>query len=98
LATSSTGIAGYVIGSVYDPTEISGNPITFGTGSYPQCLVEDTSNQFIYTANFEDSTVTGQQIDKNSGVLTPLSQSSKAPSQYTVSGQPTFCLVDGRTN
>ncbi len=31
----------------------------FSTGSGPQCLLEDPSNQFIYTANFNDSTVTG---------------------------------------
>ena len=92
-----SGIAGYVINSPFQPTEI-GTTVSFsGTGAYPQCLVEDPSNQFFYTANY-DSTVTGQAIDENSGVLVPLNNSTKAPSQYSLTGPATWCLVDGRTN
>ncbi len=91
-----SGIAGYNINSPYQPAEMSGSP--FGTGSGPQCLVEDPSNQFFYTANFNDSTVTGQQIDNRAGVLRPLSDATKAPNSYKLTGQPTWCLVDGRTN
>ncbi len=36
-------------------------------------MIEDPSNQFVYTANFNDSSVTGLTIDQNSGNLTPLS-------------------------
>ena len=49
---------------------IAGEP--FGSGSGPQCMVEDPSDQFIYTANFNDSTVTGRVVDPNSGVLNNL--------------------------
>lgn len=96
--TAESGIAGYVVNSPYQPTEMAGNPVTFGTGAGPQCLVEDPSNQFFYTANYNDYSVTGQQIDENSGTLIPLSQSTKAPSEYTLTGPPTWCLVDGRTS
>ncbi len=96
--TAQSGIAGYVINSPFQPTEIAGTPIGFGSGSGPQCLVEDPSNQFFYTANFNDSSVTGQTIDQNAGTLVPLSQSTKAPSEYTLTGPPTWCLVDGRTS
>ncbi len=96
--TAESGLAGWVVNSPFQPTEISGNPIGFGAGAGPQCLVEDPSNQFFYTANFNSSTVTGQEIDQNSGTLTPLSQASKAPSSYPLPGQPTWCLVDGRTS
>jgi hypothetical protein len=96
--TAASGIAGYVINSPFQPTELAGTPIGFGSGSYPQCLVEDPSNQFFYTANSGDSTVTGQAINENSGTLVPLSQSTKAPSEYTLTGPPTWCLMDGRTN
>jgi 6-phosphogluconolactonase (cycloisomerase 2 family) len=96
--TAQSGLAGYVMNSPFQPTEIAGTPIGFGTGGGPQCLVEDPSNQFFYTANFNDSSVTGQSIDQNSGNLSPLSQSTKAPSEYTLTGPPTWCLVDGRTN
>ena len=90
---AQSGIAGYVI----DPSQrtlsfIAGEP--FGTGSGPQCLVEDPSNQFIYTANFNDSTVTGQAIDQNAGVLHNLNTTSS----YTLNGPATWCFMDGRTN
>ncbi|MFY9854370.1 MAG: beta-propeller fold lactonase family protein [Terracidiphilus sp.] len=96
--TAESGLAGYVLNSPYQPTEMSGSPIGFGAGAGPQCLVEDPSSQFIYTANFFASTVTGQAIDQNAGTLTPLSQVSKVPASYALTGQPTWCLVDGRTN
>jgi hypothetical protein len=96
--TAQSGIAGYVINSPFQPTEMAGTPIGFGSGSGPQCLVEDPSNQYFYTANFNDSSVTGQTINEQSGGLTPLSKSTKAPSQYSLTGPPTWCLVDGRTN
>jgi 6-phosphogluconolactonase (cycloisomerase 2 family) len=91
-----SGVAGYVINTPFRPTELGGTPIGFGTGSGPVCLVEDPSNQFFYEANSYDQNVTGQQLDENAGVLTPLSQSSKVPSTYALSGPPTWCLVDGR--
>jgi 6-phosphogluconolactonase (cycloisomerase 2 family) len=66
----------------------------FGSGSGPQCIVEDPSDQFIYEANEYDSTVTGRVLDPNSGELTDL----RVTSTYTLQGQPTWCLVDGRTS
>jgi DNA-binding beta-propeller fold protein YncE len=93
-----SGIAGYVIETPFSPTELGGQPIGFGSGGNPQCLVEDPSNQFFYTANYNDSTVTGQAYDPQEGILTPLNQSSKAPSSYTLTGPPTYCFVDGRTS
>jgi len=96
--TAQSGIAGYVVNSPFQPTEMAGTPIGFGTGAGPVCIVEDPSNQYFYTANFNDSSVTGQAIDENAGTLTPLSQSTKAPSEYTLTGPPTWCLVDGRTD
>ncbi len=97
-STSSTGITGYDVNTPYDPGKMSGTPINFGSGSGPQCLVEDPSDQYFYTANINDSSVTGQVIDQNSGTLTPLSQSTKVPSEYTLTGPPTWCLVDGHTD
>jgi len=90
---SQSGLAGYVI----DPSQrtlsyIAGEP--FGSGAGPQCLVEDPSDQFIYTANFNDSTVSGRVVDPNSGVLTNM----RVSSSYALSGPPAWCLVDGRTD
>ncbi len=90
---AQSGIAGYVIDPATQQLSlISGGP--FGTGAGPQCLIEDPSDQFIYTANFNDSTVTGRVIDQNSGVLNNLN----AASSYTLSGPATWCLVNGRTS
>jgi len=79
-----------------DPTSgklafIAGEP--FGTGSGPRCMLEDPTNQFIYTGNFNDSTVTGKIIDVNAGVLNPLRAGSVFPS----AGNSTWCAVSGRT-
>jgi 6-phosphogluconolactonase (cycloisomerase 2 family) len=92
---TQSGITGYVV----DPasktlSEIPGSP--FGSGSGPSCLLEDPSNQFIYTANFIDSTLTGSSIDQNSGLLRPLPGS--ANKTYPVEGPPTWCVTTGRTS
>jgi 6-phosphogluconolactonase (cycloisomerase 2 family) len=69
-------------------------PPTYGTGSGPQCIVEDPSSQFIYTANFVDSSITGRALDPNDGVLNNL----RVASSYKLQGPASWCLVDGRTN
>src|ERR1700678_3314990 len=85
---TTSGIAGYVI----DPTThqlsfIAGEP--FGSGAGPQCIVEDPSAQFIYSADYDDSSVTGRVVDPNSGVLNNL----RVTSTYPVQGPATWCLV-----
>jgi hypothetical protein len=91
-----SGVSGYVVNTPYQPTEMAGTPVNFGSGGGPQCLVEDPSNQYFYTANFNDSTITALGLNEQSGNLTPLNQSTKAPTQYSLSGPATWCLVDGR--
>jgi 6-phosphogluconolactonase (cycloisomerase 2 family) len=92
-----SGITGYIIDpSTHQLSEMSGLPFTTGAG--PQCLVEDPSNQFFYTANFIDSTVSGNSLDQNSGYLVPLAQNHNVPSNYTLAGPANWCLMDGRTD
>jgi len=92
---AASGIAGYVIDpNTHQLTFLPDEP--FGTGAGPQCLVEDPSNQFIYTANFDDSSVTGRSIDENTGDLRNLSGSANRA--YSLTGPATWCLVTGRTN
>jgi 6-phosphogluconolactonase (cycloisomerase 2 family) len=93
-----SGIAGFTENSPFNPIEIGGTPIGFGAGAGPVCMVEDPSNQFFYTANYDSATVTGQLLDPTSGVLTPLQQSSKAPSSYALTGPPSWCFVNGHTS
>jgi len=88
-----SGIAGYVIDpSTHQLSFIAGEP--FGTGAGPQCIVEDPSDQFIYEADFNDSSIMGRVVDPNSGVLNNL----RVSATYPVSGPANWCLVDGRTN
>lgn len=92
---ATSGISGYVLDPAsHLPSEISGSP--FGTGPAPQCILEDPSNQFIYTVNFNDSTVTGVLIDQNSGFLKPLN--GNANKSYPLTGPPAWCIASGRTS
>jgi hypothetical protein len=96
-ATTQDGIAGYIVDpSTHQLSFMPGEPFT--VGSAPQCIVMDPSSQYLYEANFNDSTVTGQSIDQNKGVLRPLSESTNVPSSYTITGPATWCVVDGRTS
>ncbi len=53
---------------------IQGSPFTVGSG--PVCMVEDTSNQYIYVSNYNDGTVTGKVIDPTTGNLSVLTRGS----------------------
>jgi hypothetical protein len=55
-------------------------------------MVEDPSNQYLYLANFNDSTISGKKIDQVAGGLTVLPKSMPAPP-----GSPTWCAVTGST-
>lgn len=89
-----SGLAAYFLTNSpsYQLSFITDEP--FGSGSGPQCIVEDPSNQFIYEANEYDSTVTGRVLDPDSGELVNM----RVTSTYTLEGQPTWCLMDGRTS
>jgi 6-phosphogluconolactonase (cycloisomerase 2 family) len=98
--TSGTVAQSGVVGYRIDPSSkqlipMSGSPFSMGSG--PQCLLEDPSNQFFYTANFNDSTVTGRTLDANSGVLNGLKGKAGAQS-FKLDGPAAWCLVSGRTS
>jgi 6-phosphogluconolactonase (cycloisomerase 2 family) len=67
------------------------NPYPIGAG--PVCMVEDPSNQYIYTSN-GDGTVTGKILDNNSGKLSNLSRGST----FTAVGQATCLAVSGNVD
>ncbi|HUV69613.1 MAG TPA: beta-propeller fold lactonase family protein [Terracidiphilus sp.] len=91
---ANSGITGYNIFSTPNYQLSFLTQSAFGTGSGPQCLVEDPSNQFIYTANYVDSTITGRAVDPNDGFLNPL----RVASSYTLQGPANWCLINGRTD
>jgi 6-phosphogluconolactonase (cycloisomerase 2 family) len=97
--TAQSGIAAFIITTPFQLSPISGQTGAIGgTGAGPMCILEDPSNQFVYTANYNSSTVTGLTIDQNDGNLTPLSQSTKAKDSYALPGPAAWCVATGRTS
>ncbi len=90
---ANSGITGYNLFSGPYYLQFLGQD-AFGVGSGPQCMVEDPSDQFVYTANFVDSTITGRALNPTDGFLNDL----RVASSYTLQGQPNWCLVNGRTS
>jgi 6-phosphogluconolactonase (cycloisomerase 2 family) len=62
------------------------NPYSVGAG--PVCFAEDPTDQYIYTSNQYDGTVTGKILSNITGQLSPLTRGSK----FTAVGLPS-CLV-----
>ncbi len=67
------------------------NPYPIGGG--PVCMVEDPSNQYLYTSN-GDGTVTGKILDRTSGQLSDL----KRGSTFTAVGQASCLAVSGNVD
>jgi 6-phosphogluconolactonase len=96
---AQSGISAFtIVAAPFTLTPIANGGATSGTGAGPQCMLEDPSSQYVYTANFNDSTVTGLFIDENSGILAPLNQRTKAPASYALPGPAAWCVVSGRTS
>ncbi|MGA9584031.1 MAG: beta-propeller fold lactonase family protein [Terracidiphilus sp.] len=93
-----SGIAAFIITTPFQLSPIANGGQTSGTGAGPMCILEDPSNQFVYTANAFSSTVTGLAINEVSGNLTPLSQQTKAKDSYAIPGPATWCVATGRTS
>jgi 6-phosphogluconolactonase len=89
---ANSQISGFTIATNGVLAQISGAP--FPTGSSPQCILEDPSNQYLFTADFISSTVTGHVLDPNSGVLTDL----RNKTSYATVGNPTWCVASGHTD
>lgn len=96
-STNAAGIAAFTIDpSAGTLSEDSGSPIaTTGSGQSPQCLLEDPSGQYVYTAN-SDNTVTGHIFSPKDGLLTKLKNSTSGT--FSINGPATWCFVSGRTN
>jgi 6-phosphogluconolactonase (cycloisomerase 2 family) len=67
------------------------NPYPSGSG--PVWLVQDPTNQYLYSVNFNDSTITGKVIDQTHGQLSAMLKGTT----FSTVGKPTFAVVSGRT-
>jgi 6-phosphogluconolactonase (cycloisomerase 2 family) len=68
------------------------NPYPVGAG--PVCMVEDPTNQYVYTSNNTAGTVTGKIVNQNTGQLSDLTRGSSFPS----TGRPTCLAISGSTS
>lgn len=95
-----SGLTGYTIDvQSKQLTPMVGSPFNsgIGIGAGPQCLVEDPSNSFLYTANFNDSNVTGVTINQVDGTLSRLPGKAAAKTNG-LPGPAAYCFVNGRTS
>ncbi len=74
------------------PGATSSNVGSFPAGSGPIWMVEDPSNKYLYVANFNDSTITGNIIDANTGQLAALFKQPVINAPL----QPNYMVVSGR--
>lgn len=91
--TANSSISGFNVQSNGTLTQIAGQPNPYPIGSGPVCMVEDPSNQYIYTSN-GDGTVTGKVLNAPTGQLLNLSRGST----FTAVGQATCLAVSGNVD
>ncbi len=91
---ANSSISAYVIQTTGALVPISDplNPYPVGNG--PVCMVEDPSNQYVYTSNSNDGSVTGKFINANTGQLSNLSRGSVFPA----TGLATCLAVSGNVD
>ncbi|HEX4021409.1 MAG TPA: beta-propeller fold lactonase family protein [Acidobacteriaceae bacterium] len=74
------------------PGATPGTPGSYPAGSGPIWMVEDPSNQYLYVANYNDSTITGNVIDASTGQLSALTRGAVTNAPL----QPNYLVVSGR--
>jgi 6-phosphogluconolactonase (cycloisomerase 2 family) len=91
---TNSSISAFVIESTGQLQGLSdiNNPYPVGNG--PVCMVEDPSNQYLYTSNMNDGTVTGKFINQNTGQLSDLQRGSSFPA----TGLATCLAVSGNVD
>jgi hypothetical protein len=94
-ATTNSSISAFTIdpstGRLQALSDVQ-NP--YSVGNSPVCMVEDPSNQYVYTSNNVDGTVTGKIINQNTGQLSNLTRGSSFPA----TGLVTCLAVSGNVD
>jgi 6-phosphogluconolactonase (cycloisomerase 2 family) len=91
---ANSTISAFVIQSTGALVPISDPSNPYPVGNGPVCMVEDPSNQYVYTSNNNDGSVTGKFINQNTGQLSNLSRGSVFPA----SGLATCLAVSGNVD
>jgi 6-phosphogluconolactonase (cycloisomerase 2 family) len=91
---ANSTISAYVIESTGALVPISDPSNPYPVGNGPVCMVEDPSNQYVYTSNNNDGTLTGKFINANTGQLSDLSRGSSFPA----TGLATCLAISGNVD
>jgi len=91
---ANSTISAYVIQTTGALVPISDPQNPYPVGNGPVCMAEDPSNQYIYTSNANDGSVTGKFINQNTGQLSNLSRGSTFPA----TGQATCLAISGNVD
>jgi len=91
---ANSSISAFVIQTTGALTPISDPQNPYAVGNGPVCMLEDPSNQYVYTSNYNDGSVTGKFINQNTGQLSDLARGSTFPA----SGLATCLAVSGNVD
>ena len=91
---ANSTISAFVIQSTGTLVPISDPQNPYPSGNGPQCMIEDPSNQYVYTSNHNDGSVTGKFINSNTGQLSDLARGST----FQASGLATCLAVSGNVD
>jgi 6-phosphogluconolactonase (cycloisomerase 2 family) len=90
----NSSISAFVIESTGALVPISDPQNPYSVGNGPVCMVEDPSNQYVYTSNNNDGSVTGKFINQNTGQLSDLARGSS----FQATGLATCLAVSGNVD
>jgi hypothetical protein len=91
---ANSTISAYVIENTGALVPISDPENPYPVGNGPVCMVEDPSNQYVFTSNANDGSVTGKYINQNTGQLSDLSRGSV----FQATGLATCLAVSGNVD
>lgn len=85
-----SSIMAYTINSANNQIQaIAGAP--YPTGANPVCMVEDPTNQYVYTSDHDAGTITGKRIDTTTGILSNLTRGST----FSATGEASCLAISG---
>jgi 6-phosphogluconolactonase (cycloisomerase 2 family) len=90
---AGSSISAFVIETTGALVPISDPQNPYAVGNGPTCMIEDPSNQYVFTSN-HDGTVTGKFINQNTGQLSDLSRGST----FQSTGVGTCLAVSGNVD
>jgi 6-phosphogluconolactonase (cycloisomerase 2 family) len=91
---ANSTISAFVIQSTGALVPISDPENPYPVGNGPDCMVEDPSNQYIFTSNSNDGSLTGKYINQNTGQLSDLTRGST----FAATGLATCLAVSGNVD